>query len=389
MTIEKIISADDHVQETPDLWERRLPAHLREKAPKIIRLENGAAAWAWGANSPRPLGMDVWAGREIRDDHDIETVPWEKVYRGTYDPDERLNAMNRDGINASVLYPNFSRAFVGMWLTDAAPGGAEKLDSELALACIQAYNDHIADFCTTDPKRLIPVGIVPMESVETAIAEIKRMASKGVRSGLIPPEPGRGRFWNDPQFELLWQTMAGLNMVISLHLGVQAGIKLPASLPTAQGVAPGSAETMSTLARMLMAVPVTTLLWSGIFDRYPDLKLAAVETDTGWLAYVKQRAEWVYDNFPWRWHRKPNLKERPGYYFGRNLFATFQEDLAGIENRYLTGIDALCWSSDFPHPETTWPRTQAILAEQFRGLPDEDVRKLVAGNCARLFEIQL
>ena len=146
MQIEKIISADDHVQETPDLWERRLPPHLRDKAPKVVHLDNGGAAWAWGANPPRPLGMDVWAGRQIRNDHDIETVPWEKVYRGTYDPDERLNAMNRDGVYASVLYPNFSRAFVGMWLTDGGPELARKLDSELALACIQAYNDHIAEF---------------------------------------------------------------------------------------------------------------------------------------------------------------------------------------------------------------------------------------------------
>ncbi len=151
MTVDKIISAGDHVQETPDLWERRLPAHLREKAPKIIRLDNGAAAWAWGTNPPRPLGMDVWVGREIRDETEIETGPWDKVYRGTYDPDERLNAMTRDGVYASVLYPNFSRAFVGMWLTDAGPQQAQKLDSELALACIQAYNDHIAEFCATDP----------------------------------------------------------------------------------------------------------------------------------------------------------------------------------------------------------------------------------------------
>jgi predicted TIM-barrel fold metal-dependent hydrolase len=389
MNIEKIISADDHVQETPDLWELRLPKHLRDKAPKVIRLENGGAAWAWGNNPPRPLGMDVWAGREIRDDRDIECVAWEKIYPGTYDPDERLNAMDRDGIYAAVLYPNFSRAFVGMWLTDAGPQGAQKLDSELALACIQAYNDHIADFSSTNVRRLVPVGIVPMESVPTAVAEIKRMAAKGLRSGLIPPEPGRGRFWNDPEFEPIWQAMADLNMVISLHLGVQAGIRLPAHLPTAQGVPPGSAETMSTLARMLMAVPVTTLLWSGIFDRYPTLKLAAVETDIGWLAYVKQRAEWVYKNFPWRWHREPNLKNPPGYYFGRNLFATFQEDLAGIDSRHLTGIDALCWSSDFPHPETTWPRTREVLEEQFRDVPESDVRKFTSENCARLYDLAI
>jgi len=389
MTIEKIISADDHVQETPDLWERRLPKHLREKAPKIIKLDNGGVAWAWGNNPPRPLGMDVWAGREIRDDRDIETVAWECIYRGTYDPDERLVAMDRDGVFAAVLYPNFSRAFVGMWLTDGGPGGSQKLDSELALECIRAYNDHIADFSTTDSRRLIPVGIVPMESVETAVNEIKRMAAKGIRSGLIPPEPGRGRFWNDPQFEPIWQAMNDHNMVISLHLGVQAGIKLPAYLPTAQDVPPGSAETMSTLARMLMAVPVATLLWSGIFDRYPEIKLAAVETDVGWLAYIKQRAEWVYKNFPWRWHRKPNLQNPPGYYFGRNLFATFQEDIAGISSRHLTGIDALCWSSDFPHPETTWPNTREVLREQLAGLPDADILKLVTTNAARLFGIQL
>jgi predicted TIM-barrel fold metal-dependent hydrolase len=389
MKIDKLISADDHVQETPDLWQRRLPSHLRDKAPKVIQLDNGGAAWAWGSNPPRPLGMDVWAGREIRDDRDIETVAWDKVYPGTYDPSERLVAMDRDGVFAAVLYPNFSRAFVGMWLTDAGPQGAQKLDSELALACIAAYNDHIAEFATADPRRLVPVGIVPMESVATAVAEIERIAAKGIRSGLIPPEPGRGRFWNDPEFEPIWQAMADHNMVISLHLGVQSGIKLPAHLPTAQGVPPGSAETMSTLARMLMAVPVTTLLWSGIFDRYPTLKLAAVETDIGWLAYVKQRAEWVYKNFPWRWHRQPNLKNLPGYYFGRNLFATFQEDIVGIEGRSLTGVDALCWSSDFPHPETTWPRTREVLAEQFRQVPEDDVHKLTSTNCARLFGLAL
>ncbi len=389
MKIDKIISADDHVQETPDLWERRLPKHLRDKAPKVIKLANGGAAWAWGSNPPRPLGMDVWAGREIRDDRDIETVAWEKVYRGTYDPDERLHAMDRDGIYAAVLYPNFSRAFVGMWLTDAGPQGAQKLDSELALACIKVYNDHIADFATTDARRLVPVGIVPMESVATAVAEINRIAATGHRSGQIPPVPGKARFWNDPEFEPIWQAMTEHNMVISLHLGVQTGIKLPAHLPTAQGLPPGSAETMSTLVRLMMAVPVTTILWSGIFDRYPTLKLAAVETDIGWLAYVKQRAEWVYKNFPWRWHRQPNLKNLPGYYFGRNLFATFQEDIAGIESRHLTSVDALCWSSDFPHPETTWPRTRVVLEEQFHGVPEADVRKLTSTNCARVFDLAI
>jgi predicted TIM-barrel fold metal-dependent hydrolase len=386
MSVERIISADDHVQETPDLWEKRLPNHLRDLAPKIIRLNDGAAAWQWGDNPPRRLGMDVWAGREIKSEKEIETVPWEKVNPATYEPHERLKAMDQDGVYGAVLYPNFSRTFVGMWLTDH-DDKKKQISSELAVACIQVYNDHVAEFCAVDPKRLVPIGIIPMESTETAVAEIKRMAKNGVRGGLIPPDAGKGRFWNNPVFEPIWKTMAELDMSINLHTGAQSGVKLPSPMPNQPGEGPGSAEATSTLGRMMNAIPVTTLLWSGIFDRYPNLKLVAVETDVGWLAYVKQRAEWVYKNFPWRWHLQPSLKHPPGYYFGRSLFATFQEDIAGVQSRNLTGVDALCWASDFPHPETTWPRTKESLAEQFEGVPEADFRKMVCENTARLYNI--
>ena len=163
MNLGKVISADDHVQETPDLWRKRLPTHLRDKAPKIIILEDGAAAWLWDKNPPRRLGMDVWAGRQIKEEKDVETVPWEKVHPATYDPDARIKAMDQDGIYAAVLYPNFARAFIGMWLPGSSVTSPRR--REYALACIQAYNDFIAEFCSTDPRRLAPVGIVPMDSV--------------------------------------------------------------------------------------------------------------------------------------------------------------------------------------------------------------------------------
>src|ERR1700687_4618816 len=114
MSLNKIISADDHVQETPDLWQKRLPAGLRDRAPKIVNLEDGASAWVW-AGITRRLGMDVWAGREVRSEKDLETVPWDKVHPATYDPYARIKAMDDDNIYAAVLYPNFARAFVGMW----------------------------------------------------------------------------------------------------------------------------------------------------------------------------------------------------------------------------------------------------------------------------------
>jgi predicted TIM-barrel fold metal-dependent hydrolase len=385
MEFGKIISADDHVQETPDLWEKRLPASMRDRAPKIITLEDGASAWSWEGTTRR-LGMDVWAGREVKNEKDLETVPWEKVNPATYDPYARIKAMDQDSIYAAVLYPNFARTFVGMWL---AGTHGQKLDEAYSLACIEAYNDFIADFCATSPKRLTPIGIIPMLSVDAAVAEIKRFAKKGVRGGLIPPEPGEGLFWNDPKFEPIWKTMADLNIVINLHTGAQAGVKLPATAPNAPGVGPGSAESNQNLSRMMKSIPVTTLLWSGIFDRYPNLKFVAVETDVGWLSYIRHRAEWVYKNSQKRWTVKPTLKNNPGYYFGRNLYATFQDDYAGIHGREMIGVDTICWASDFPHPETTWPHTKEALTNFFQGVPAGDLKKMISENSARLYDIAI
>jgi predicted TIM-barrel fold metal-dependent hydrolase len=381
MNSNKIISADDHVQETPDLWQKRLPAGLRDRAPKIVTLEDGASAWVW-AGVTRRLGMDVWAGREVRSEKDLETVPWDKVHPATYDPYARIKAMDDDNIYAAVLYPNFARAFVGMWKRLPT-----ERDAELNVACLQAYNDHIAEFCATSPKRLVPIGIIPLDSVDIAVAEVKRMATKGIRGAMIPPEPGNGLFWNDPKFEPIWKTMAENNITINLHTGPQFGVSLPSGMPNQAGVGAGSAETNQNLSRMMSSIPVTTLLWSGIFDRYPGLKFVAVETDVGWLAYVRHRAEWVYKNSQKRWTVTPTLKHNPGYYFGRNLYATFQDDYAGIHGREMIGVDALCWASDFPHPETTWPHTKENLAAQFEGVPEAELRKFVCDNSARLYEI--
>jgi predicted TIM-barrel fold metal-dependent hydrolase len=372
----KIVSADDHLQEAPDLWQARLPERLREKAPRIVTLPDGHAAWAWGDNPPHPFGWDVWGGREIAPDRDTNLVRWEEIHPGTYDAKARLAAMDQDGIHASILYPNFARAFIGAWLT------AAKKDSELNLACVRAYNDYIGEFCQTDPKRLVPIGIIPMESVETAVVEVERMSAIGLRGGLLPPQPADGSQWNDPQFEPLWAAAAAGGIILNLHIGKNPSLIVPES-------GPGAYEVAGTLTRMANAIPFTTMLWSGVFDRYPDLKLISVEGDISWLVWIRHRAEWVYRNNEWRWHKKPDLKNPPSYYLGRNLAATFQEDPAGIAARDLIGVDAICWAADFPHPGTTWPNSRAFLEEQFAGVPEEDVRKIVSENAARIYEIDL
>jgi uncharacterized protein len=388
VNVSKFVSADDHVQETPDLWERRLPAQLRDKGPKVVKTPEGYCQWVFAKNPPKPFGMDVWADRNRPDDRDVNLVRMDEIAPSTYDPDARLKAMDKDDILAAMLYPNFSRIFI---MPREGIRMEQTSDHELNIACIQAYNDFIGEWCSANPKRLVAIGIVPMESVELAVAELKRMAKKGIRGGLIPPRPSQEKFWNDPVYDVLWDTFDELGMSINMHIGGGAGFILPSSYHSKdnEGGSRGGREIAATLARMSNSIPISTLLWSGIFDRHPNLKLVSVESDIGWFAYVRQRMDWVYKNFEWRWHNKPSVKNPPSQYFGRNLMATFQEDIAGIQGRNLIGVEALAWASDFPHPETTYPNTRRYIEEQFEGVPEEDVRKIVAGNAARFYNLDL
>ena len=394
LNITKIVSADDHVQETPDLWEKRLPAKFRGKGTKVTTTPEGYCAWVWGKNPPKTFGMDVWADRKRPEGRDVSLVRMDEIAPSTYDPDARLKAMDKDEIIAAMLYPNYSRVFIVMWLgggTGERMHYAAQADVELGLACMQAYNDFIAEFCSTNPKRLVAIGIVPTEDVEVAIAEVNRIAKKGIRGGLISPKPAEDKFWNDPLYDRLFDAFDANKMSVNMHIGGGAGFVLPAQYNAGdkEGGNRGGREVVATLARMSNSIPITTLMWSGLFDRHPNLKLVSVESDIGWFAYVKQRMDWVYKNFEWRWHNKPNLKNPPGHYFGRNLMATFQEDIAGIHGRHLIGVEALAWASDFPHPETTYPNTRKYLEEQFVGVPEEDVRKIVAENAARFYNLDL
>lgn len=372
----KLVSADDHVQEDRNLWQDRLPARLRERAPRGVTRPDGYAAWAWGSNEPQIFGSNVWAGRDIPPGQDISLVRWEEIHPATYDAQERLRAMDQDHIQAAVLYPNFARAFIGIWL------GGDHSDAELNLACIRAYNEWIAEFAQADPKRLIPIGIVPLDSVDNAVKEIEWMAKLGIRGALIPPMPSATEYWNEPEFEPLWAALSDANISINLHVGNIPAVQLKSG-------AHGAQEARFCLNRYLMGMPLMYILWSGIFDRYPNLKLVCVESDVGWIAYLKDRADWVFKNFEWRWHHPPTLKKHPSEYFGSHIMATFQEDRAGILARDLIGVDAICWATDFPHPETTWPRSLEFLAEQFEGVPEADIRKMVSENAARFYDIDL
>lgn len=371
----KIVSSDDHLQETPDLWEKRVPEHLRDKAPRLIELPDGAGhAWQVADGPPRPMGLDVMAGRKY-EEYKAFGVRFEEIRPGCYDPMERLKDLDIGGIYATVLYPNVMLGVV-TGLTPIA-------DPELAQACIRAYNDHLSEFCSEDPDRLIGNAVAPMHSLEASAEEIKRVGKlPGIRGILLPIYPGPEEQWNNTKYEPLWAAAADAGLTISIHIGLPRGLSYQ-SLFGGQG----GPEAIINLAPLSVTEPLAFILWSGVFDRYPDLKLVTVESGIGWVAYFRERAENVYKRHRYWTHSA--LKNPPGYYFGRNLFATFEEDITGVQTRNLAGVEALLWSSDYPHTDTSWPNCLANIEEHFEGVLDEDKRKVVSENAARVYGLSL
>jgi predicted TIM-barrel fold metal-dependent hydrolase len=360
----KIISADDHVQEPTDTWQVRVPAKLRDRAPKVLNVDGGDV-WILEGKILARLGTGVAAGKEFKD-YRLEGETYQSIRPGAFDPHERIKDMDLDGVDAQVLFPN------AFWIFGVA-------DSELQFACIRAYNDFIAEFCGVDPRRLIGIGLVPTDDVQEAIREAQRVARLGLRGLLLPTFPG-GEPLNSEIYNPFWSAAQDLNLPIHLHFAVNDPRNvLFHHQQHLRGMSPAlllinTTGNMEALAR---------LIFGGVMELFPKLKFVSVEGNIGWLPFFLQRADTVYKRHKY-WTRL-ELPMPPSEYFHRQVYATFIEDHVGIEVRDLIGVDRIMWSSDYPHADTTWPHSLTYIGETMAGVPEEDRRKITGGNAARLY----
>jgi predicted TIM-barrel fold metal-dependent hydrolase len=261
----KIISADDHVEEPRDTWQSRVPAKLRDRAPKVERVGEGDA-WTVDGKVVTKMGLQVQAGRKF-EEYKLEGETYESIRPGSYDPRERLKDMDTDGLEAQVLYPNS-----GFWVFAID-------DLELQFACIRAYNDFLAEFCSVDPKRLIGIGLVPTDDIEEGLRETNRIAQAGLRGVLLPTFP-RGEPLNSNIYDRFWATAQDLELPVHVHLGLGD--------PRARQFYTG-AHLRGTLPALVMKnsmgnfEALVTVMFGGVFELFPRLKFVSVEGNIGWL----------------------------------------------------------------------------------------------------------
>ena len=395
-TIPRIISVDDHVVEPPDLWTSRLPAKYQDRCPRVERdtarflFEGGVFSYEKGVEGGEQC--DWWLYDDLVypfpklsaavgfDDLDITPVTFDEIHPGGWKQPDRLAAMDINHVDASVCFPNVLPRFCGQTFL-------EREDKDLALLCVQAYNDWMIDeWCAGAGRgRLIPLTLIPLWDPVAAVAEVHRCAGKGSFAIAFSENPyhlglpsvhDKDRFW-DPFFRACEET----DSVVCMHIGSSS--KMPSTSPDAP-FAVSSALTFSNAMGSMC-----DFILSGIFVRFPLLKVAYSEGQVGWMPYVLERMDKI-------WAERGDasfgidLPERPSSYMPGHVWGCIFDDETGLRNRDVIGMDQICFEVDFPHADSTYPDTLEVATRicTAAGLSDDEVYRLMRGNAIDCFGLE-
>ena len=375
-----IIDVDTHVTEVPDLWSKRMPARMREAAPRVETDSAGRQWWWLGQHRIVPVGLTATAGVG-----DFKSPPkdYAGLHPGAFDADARLKYMDDMGIWAMVMYPN-----VGGF------GAQEFLrlgDPELMLTCVQVYNDWQTEWAAADSRRLLPITSTPFWDVAAAVTEVRRCAAMGHRGILFTGEPQSfGQpLLGDRHWDPLWEVAVELDLPISFHIGsgnMEGGllrdkIKIYGRMAA---FAELSVDLFMNNGRQLC-----DLLMSGVLARYPTIKFISVESGIGWIPFVLEALDYQFVGNRVSEDR-PEFDRLPSEYFARNVYACYWfEQTAPRRLIDKVGVDNILFETDYPHPTSLFG--DEVQRRITSGLGDCDPvtrHKILWENGARLYKVE-
>jgi predicted TIM-barrel fold metal-dependent hydrolase len=289
-------------------------------------------------------------------------VRFDDIRHGGYEPKARLSEMDKDGVDAEILYatPRLSQGVVA------------NTDPALHLAMVRAYNDWLSEFVAVSPSRFGGLAMIPNRGVPDAVAEIERVWGRpGIRGFFLGCYPN-GTLEITPEDDAVWGALAERNIPLSIH------VSLTQSFPAAhRSPLPGFGRFFDAPHRIVQ------MIFAGVFDRFPGLSVVIAEVDCGWVPYFKEQID---DNFR---RLAPTssylITDLPSAYVERHFYFTFMNDAFGIRSRADVGVDHMLWSSDYPHISSNWPTSWRTIQSAMSGLDRAERDLILAGNAARLY----
>ena len=384
----KLISADSHVNEPPAAWDR-VQKEYGERAPKVVKDPPGVPRGIWLLiDGLPPVGLSHYSKglavektkgiSEVEQEKHFETIHFNETFRyedypGGWEPAARLKDQDVDGIEAEVLFSSAARQLYS--ITDEA----------YQRAIFRSYNEWLAEFCSVNPQRLIGLALIPILDIEHTVADIRHYAKLGFRGVQIPTRIRDSGYYED-KYEPMWAALEETRMVVNVHTSATQGVARthyegPRDVdPKKQslGFANKQAPAQQFLGNMIL---------SGVFDRYPKLKVVCAEFDVGWVANLVQQVDYWFGRASTFDAEKNINKLPPSEYFRKNAFFTYQDDRAGVLTAPVFGADNFLWASDYPHGVTTWPYSKETVDRNCESIDPIVKRKLNRENAAKLYRL--
>jgi predicted TIM-barrel fold metal-dependent hydrolase len=311
---------------------------------------------------------------------------------GLWDAECRMRDLDTEGISGEIIFPDFTAANDPPF--SALGGGRKRGDGRFGAAATEfyapelvregcrAWNEWLAEFCAASPERRAGMAVIPIHDVDAAVEEVAWAREAGLRGGIFLPGQVHGLpGYNDPGYERIWAACEDYGMPLNCHVGND--------LPD-YGVRPEAFAISQTEMLFFGHRALWFLMWSGVFERHPNLVFALTEQDCYWVPQTLKELETQFDSkFAGPGLRK-RLSLRPSEYWLRQCFvgATVMSR-AEAERRHEIGLKNIMWGSDYPHIESSWPHTPLVLRHTFHDLPVDEVRLIVGENAARAYGFDL
>jgi uncharacterized protein len=362
-----VIDSDGHVLEPPNLWADYIEPAYRDRAPQLfvdsdgkerLRIEDKVLGG--------PLGLSAAGAIGARQGAASIKIKYVEGRKGGFDPHARIPDLDLDGIDAVFLYPTLGLL-----------SGAVQ-DPPLAAAICRAYNRWLADYCKPYPDRLFGVAMLPMQSVELAIEEMRYARHQlGMRSGFVRPNPYNNRMLSHPAYNPLWTEAQELDFAIGVHEGT--GGMMAAGVDRFEGI--GAKHIVSHTVEMMLAS--LSVIWGGVCERFPKVRFAFLESGGGWIAPWLDRMDRHYED-KGIFNDCP-LRMKPSEYFQRQCWISFEPVEGSLAHlaEYL-GPHKIIWATDYPHLDGFFPGAPAMIAEK---LPEKSKRQVLAESAIQLYKL--
>ncbi|MFZ0667809.1 MAG: amidohydrolase family protein [Acidimicrobiales bacterium] len=375
----RLISADGHVVEPPEMWSSYLPKKFADRAPKLVKDPKGGDAWELvPGTAPMPLGLVTNAGQYGKRYEDLEWFgsTYDTIRRGAFEGKARIEEQDIDGVDAEVLFPS-QRTMAAFMAQE---------DDDYHLAGLEAYNTWMHDeFMAADPDRLIGLAQMPGVDTKTAIKWMRDAKSAGFRGVIISAYPSGGSDLSvddDP----FWEAAEEEQIPIHIHSGLrQAGKRKSAGSFQKAAAAAGREIGLAEMGGPVGDASqfMSKFIYSGIYDKFPGLQMVAVECGVGWIPhFLEHMDDHYWRNRTWT---KSALKQLPSEYFRQNWKATFIREPFAVAVRHWIGVKNLMWSTDYPHHRHDWPYSRRIVEESMGGVPEAERRMMCSENAIELY----